>query len=580
MSPTSIQRCIDQLEILAPAIEEMDFEFQKTRNAVQNDSAAKRSLEYSRKAVETLDTLVRDMEKQISAANKSRRLVAQLKVRVKKHVIEDHQQRLTSALQLLSLSQQTYLIALSRAQPEMIVSEIQNCMKLESQKQLSSGTEDDKQDRETDVKQVAKSPGYLKRSASRGFNFWSAKKPMPPSRSGFLGTLAFQSYEVVEKPSIRYIPATARFFQARLQIPWFLQSSWDLTVLRASSGWTFQLNTWNIRPEDAEIFKAVGLGNARWITELVKSKEASLYDRTPWGSSLLMHALWSSQIESIRVLVSLGMSTLDINLTEMLNSILLWSWSDLESVYPLESVRIWAEEIGGITDDECMEDGVSGTFWQLRNFHKLLPSPRALHQLIGSLDWSDVDPAIPLEMLRSGLVLASDFTPCHCSSKPDQDRRSYLQNFIWQYFHALLNRDRSFQDWRSLTRKIFIGLSAWDIVHPHYVRPQNLVGVLRALWQRQFALLSFERWIQMAMRLWLEDLADAKIDLEEYMKWEMVYSREYREDKTTGGLEMTILPGMRIPESGPSLSIISFGQNPEDWRFSWDPCVEELSASV
>jgi DNA repair ATPase RecN len=108
--PASIQRCIEQLEILAPAIEEMDHEFEKTRNMIRHDSAAKRSLEYSRKAVETLDTLVRDMETQISAGKDCRRLVAQLKVRIKRDVIEDHQHRLTSALQLLSLSQQTYLM--------------------------------------------------------------------------------------------------------------------------------------------------------------------------------------------------------------------------------------------------------------------------------------------------------------------------------------------------------------------------------------------------------------------------------------------------------------------------------------
>jgi predicted nucleic acid-binding Zn-ribbon protein len=108
--PESIRRCIDHLELLAPAIEEMDNEFQQTRHMVQNDSAAKRSLEYSRKAVETLETLVRDMESQITASRKRKRFVAQFKVIIKKEVIEEHQRQLNSALQLVSLSQQTYLM--------------------------------------------------------------------------------------------------------------------------------------------------------------------------------------------------------------------------------------------------------------------------------------------------------------------------------------------------------------------------------------------------------------------------------------------------------------------------------------
>ncbi|EXL77855.1 hypothetical protein FOPG_07766 [Fusarium oxysporum f. sp. conglutinans race 2 54008] len=211
--PASIQRCIEQLEILAPAIEEMDHEFEKTRNMIQNDSAAKRSLKYSQKAVETLDTLVRDMETQISAAKTSRRLVAQLKVRMKRDVIEDHQQRLTSALQLLSLSQQTYLIALSRAQPDIIVSEIRSWRDSEYQKQLSIGTEEDDQSiksEEPEEAQAAESQDYFKSPVSPNLSLWSAKKPLPQRRPGSLGSFAFQSYEVVESPSIHYVPDKAR----------------------------------------------------------------------------------------------------------------------------------------------------------------------------------------------------------------------------------------------------------------------------------------------------------------------------------------------------------------------------------
>lgn len=75
--------------------------------------------------------------------------------------------------------------------------------------------------------------------------------------------------------------------QVRVQIPWFIQTSWDLSVLRASTGWTFQLNTWNIRPWGTEIFLAVKDGQVEYIVESLKNRQASIYDMDPYGNSLL-----------------------------------------------------------------------------------------------------------------------------------------------------------------------------------------------------------------------------------------------------------------------------------------------------
>lgn len=70
-------------------------------------------------------------------------------------------------------------------------------------------------------------------------------------------------------------------------MPWLMQRSWDLSVRRASTGWTLQLNTRNMRPRDAKIIQAVANGQVEHIIELLKSKEASIYDVDPDGHSLL-----------------------------------------------------------------------------------------------------------------------------------------------------------------------------------------------------------------------------------------------------------------------------------------------------
>ncbi|SCN93857.1 unnamed protein product [Fusarium fujikuroi] len=577
--PASIQRCIEQLEILAPAIEEMDQEFEKTRNMIQNDSAAKRSLEYSRKAVETLNTLVRDMETQMTAAKTSRRLVAQLKVRIKRDVIEDHQQRLKSALQLLSLSQQTYLIALSRSQPEIIISEIRNWRDSEYQKRISLAIEDDQftEGEEPEKAGAVEARDYFKSPGSLNFSLWSAKKPLPVKRPGILGSFAFQSYEVVESSSIHYVPDKARFFQARVQMPWFMPRFWDLSVLRASTGWTFQLNTWNIRPWGTEIFQAVENGQIDHIIKLLKNKEASIYDVDPYGYSLLRIAILYYQVESIKALILMGVEISDIEPRDLFRCIFICFWNRPEVKSLVELGRQWTTEMGGISSEHLGRGHFFFAFWIVPGVYTLLCENGSVRQMLPSFSWSCVNPAVPLELLRSGLAVAADFPPYICSPGADGICRCYTSSLIYQYFHALLNNEKSFPDWRCLARKALLGVSPLDIVHPHEGAFCNLASILKALWKRQFRLLPFARWIQNAVTLWLEDVAAGGMNLEEYMSLELLYSQDFQKNAVCKDMKIEIRPGARLPESGPSLVILSVGPRAGDWFFSWDPCVEELS---
>ncbi|KAF4953114.1 hypothetical protein FGADI_6264 [Fusarium gaditjirri] len=453
--PASIRRCIEQLEILAPAMEEMDYEFEKTRNMVRNDSAAKRSLEYSRKAVETLDTLVRDMETQISTAKTSRRLVAQLKVRIKLDVIEDHQQRLTSALQLLSLSQQTYLIALSRAQPEIIISEIRNWRNSEAQRQALIGPEADNQSTQGEEIQGTGSPGHFKTPASREFSLW--------------------------------------------------------------------------------------------------------------------------QMESIKTLILLGMRIFDIKPDFLFLRLAFWSWSEPETSRSIEVARIWQADTGGAQQEHLSDPGFGFAFCTIPNLHTIVLEAGSVRQMLSTWSWSFSNPAVALELIKSGIARTSDFPPNFCVPRTDGTCQGETDTFIYQYFHALLNNEGSFNDWRCLARKMFLEVSPLDIVHPHDGFFWNLTGIIEALWKRQFLLLPFARWIQNAVTLWLEDLAAAGINLEEYMSLELLYSRKFRNNAVYKDTKAVMRPGARLPESGPSLVILSVGPRADDWSFSWDPCVEELS---
>ncbi|KAM6532779.1 hypothetical protein FALCPG4_005829 [Fusarium falciforme] len=276
--PTNIQRCIEQLEILAPAIQEMESEFEQTREMVQNDTAAKRSLEYSQKAMDTLEALIRDMEGRIESARKSKKLLTQLKVRLRKDVLEEHQQRLQFALQLVSLSQQTYLIAVTRAQPSIIMAEWRNLQEHERvAKPASVECPGQDEDSVPDATAVAERPSH---NAVLGHgNWWPTIKGMPRRKPGLLGSFTYRVEKEASEECIHLARRNVRVHQARLQLPrWILQKTWDFQFYRSYDGWKFQLKNWNIRPDDSPIFRFVKEGRTDLVLEAFDRNEASLYD--------------------------------------------------------------------------------------------------------------------------------------------------------------------------------------------------------------------------------------------------------------------------------------------------------------
>lgn len=371
---------------------------------------------------------------------------------------------------------------------------------------------------------------------------------------------------------MHYVPDKARLFQARIHMPWFMQRSWDLSVLRASTGWTFQLNTRNIRPWDAKIFHAVQLGEVEKIIELLKNKEASIYDVTPYGNSLLHIATFRQDIESIKALLLMGMKISDLEPSSLFDFIYRCLLKDPQANSPIELGRQWITEIGGISFEHPGIWSFICAFWETPSVCTLLLETGLVRQILPSIDWVNVNPGVPLKLIESGLAETSDFPPDLCCLYSSDS-----SSLIYQYFHSLLNSEEHFHDWRCLARKVFLGVPLQDIVHPHDGGFCSLSGIVEALWARQFRLLPFVRWIQRAVGLWLEDLAAAGINLEEYMSLELRYSRDCQNNTVYKDTKMEIRPGTRLPESGPSLVVLSVGPRADDWSFSWDPCVEELS---
>lgn len=111
--PEEMNRLMRRLEILKPVLAEMEAEFVQQHHKVYHNSAANLSIEYCRQAVDDLEALAEDLQMKISAAKRTRRNITKLKVSFKKETIRNYQERIDFALQLMSLSQQTYIMWVS-----------------------------------------------------------------------------------------------------------------------------------------------------------------------------------------------------------------------------------------------------------------------------------------------------------------------------------------------------------------------------------------------------------------------------------------------------------------------------------
>lgn len=67
----------------------------------------------------------------------------------------------------------------------------------------------------------------------------------------------------------------------------FLNLVWEISVYKANQGWDLKLRSYNIRPENAQIFGAILKGDLSQVCELLHSGSASIWDRDPFGRGVL-----------------------------------------------------------------------------------------------------------------------------------------------------------------------------------------------------------------------------------------------------------------------------------------------------
>ncbi|KAJ8131143.1 hypothetical protein O1611_g2480 [Lasiodiplodia mahajangana] len=111
-APSSIRDLLDQIECLDPALWEADHTFSHANLSpmLWDNSIASRSTTYCRKALNSLAEVVDELAPQINRTGKLRKGVASAKVVLKKEQLKSLERRLQSAVMMLNLAQQSYLV--------------------------------------------------------------------------------------------------------------------------------------------------------------------------------------------------------------------------------------------------------------------------------------------------------------------------------------------------------------------------------------------------------------------------------------------------------------------------------------
>jgi hypothetical protein len=92
----------------------------------------------------------------------------------------------------------------------------------------------------------------------------------------------------------------------------FLNPVWEFSVNKANQGWNISLRSYNIRPRDAPIFKAISNGDLSQVRELLQSGGASIWDRDYSGDGVLHFAARSCRNHGSAIIEYLVKSGADI----------------------------------------------------------------------------------------------------------------------------------------------------------------------------------------------------------------------------------------------------------------------------
>ncbi|RYP46480.1 hypothetical protein DL768_007313 [Monosporascus sp. mg162] len=292
--PDDIADLLQQIDCLDPALWEAENSFELTGLPAMlwNDAAAKRSTTYCRNALKALTEIVDEMAVQINHPKRLNRKAASVKVVLRKDTLKKLEKRLENAVRMLTLAQQSYLTALTRIQPDIIVEKFTTLVAhLQPSHAHTSEVIQPCDASDHDNTQAKQS------SRSKAIQF-------KPSRE------KWRQQATKLSPFGRFVASSSEGgYSLALQAPWWLsQQSWEFQSYKANSGWRINLRTYSARPWDSEVFEVARNGVPHELQRMFDMGLASPFDyESTRGGTLLHLALINENLAMVPYLLSKGL---------------------------------------------------------------------------------------------------------------------------------------------------------------------------------------------------------------------------------------------------------------------------------
>ncbi|KAI3319588.1 hypothetical protein HD806DRAFT_508535 [Xylariaceae sp. AK1471] len=299
--PDDITYLMQQIECLDPVLwaAENSFIPSEMPSSLWDDVAAKRSTELCHKALSALTDLVDDLSLKLNHPRRLERKVAAIKIALKKDAFSKLEKQLEFAVRMLTLSQQTYVVALTRVQPDII---LQRFVRL-----TASSTQETRLDLP------------LSKSHDEDQRDLSIQKNREPITRNLKGTA------VSDQPGQPKLTVTSRIDQGvidhrpydqifLLRLPhWLSRRSWELQSSKANGCWKFIFRSYWILPNNSEVHLIAEKGRPKDLQRLFDLGLASPYDSCRRGLTLLDRAVAGSNFDMVRYLLSVGVDPLGTN---------------------------------------------------------------------------------------------------------------------------------------------------------------------------------------------------------------------------------------------------------------------------
>ncbi|KAK1639336.1 hypothetical protein BDP81DRAFT_420784 [Colletotrichum phormii] len=251
-----MNQLVGMVDILNATLTELDRAFDKAGDP--NFGTLDVSLKLCQQAANDLDTLATDLQQQIATAKKFRRRITKLKVTFKKDLIRSCEQKVQTALQILSLSLSTRIYIDINAKPQPYSVQADTSGSNPPLIETSPGQH----------VRLAEGP-IIGSKAAINVARKSRTKPVLKTQASFFGSFASQSVPHSAFPEVQ-------IYQAQLQLPWWISSRvWNIQVYNAYAGWKHSLQTWTVRPDNTPIFEYIEDGD--WEHAFCDIKVGRLY---------------------------------------------------------------------------------------------------------------------------------------------------------------------------------------------------------------------------------------------------------------------------------------------------------------